>query len=116
VGGEKTTNLTNQTITNTTVWLKILRGIKETTDGITSLVNSVITNISKALGINLSSDIVWLIANLIIWGSLFLLVRRFVFGKLRIFILVFIFILAASYILQIFGFNLLDYFVKMAGG
>jgi hypothetical protein len=76
----------------------------------------VIDNISKALGINLSSELVWLIANLVIWGSLFLLVRRFVFGKLRLLFLVLIFVLAASYILQIFGFNLLEYFVKMAGG
>ena len=109
-------NLTNETITNVTIWIKILRGIKETTDGITSLVNSVIYNISKALGIELSSELIWLLANLLIWGSFFLIARKFIFGKLRTFVLLFITILAVSYVLQIFGFNLLDHIMKMVGG
>jgi len=96
--------------------MKLLRGIKDTTDALTGIVNSAIQQISQALHLNLSAEMNWLIANLVIWGSLFLIVKKFIVGRFRTIILVIIIFLALSYILQAINIDLLSYFMKLGGG
>lgn len=97
---------------NQTAIARAIDGLYQFVNGVTDLVMSIVHNILSIFGITMPENYIWLISQVIIWGTSFWLVRRFVFGRLRLILFIVLILLSISYLMTIgFNFNPLGAFV-----
>lgn len=112
--------MNNTTVTNTTSLLdpisafkKLISGIKDVNDALSQFVGIAVDNINKMFHLNLSTTTIVFLSQLITWFVLFLIVKKFFFGRIRLIFYVIILFLALNSLLSFTGFDILK---MLAGG
>ncbi|MCS7102284.1 MAG: hypothetical protein NZ992_00185 [Candidatus Korarchaeum sp.] len=97
----------NQTLNQTAVG-KVISGLSQLIDGLSHIVNDFLAGVLRIIGLDLAPSFIWLLGQLLIWGSALWIIKKFTFGKIKLFLLIFVLFLAFNYLLSsAFNFDVL---------
>lgn len=110
-------NLTgNQTASNPARHLiTAIQGLQQFIAGINNFLTEVLPILFRNIGIDLPGTVIWFIAQLIIWGPTVYLIFRKLMGKARKIGLLIVFGLAALFVLDFLGIDVIGWLAGLVG-
>ena len=105
----------NQTASPTRHLFEAIQGLHQFISGINDFLTEVLPLVFKHFGINAPGSLVWLLAQLIIWGPTVYFVFKKLAGRARKFGLLIVFGLAAMFVLDFLGIDIIGWIAGMIG-
>lgn len=106
----------NQTSNPTRHLFEAIQGLHQFISGINDFLTEVLPLVFKHFGFEVPGSLTWLIAQLIIWGPTVYLVFKKLAGRARKLGLLIIFGLAAMFVLDFLGIDVIGWIARLVGG